>query len=65
MKHYATEIRNTSDLLKVVVKVKVVPDDDPNATGEWAMVSVHENRKSDFRHLSNLVPEGFHVVAVG
>lgn len=56
-----------SDLLKIVVHAKIVPDAEPNADGEWITLSVKESDispKTNWYHLSAIAPKGFHVVSV-
>ena len=51
------------------INIKIVPDAEPNADGEWIEVAFNlpvttSWRKTD-EYLSPFVPEGFHLVAVG
>jgi hypothetical protein len=50
------------------VRVKVVPDNEPNAPGEWREIEVNPdyaraNFSNEWEYLSTLVGEGEHVVA--
>lgn len=61
------DMRTISDLLKLVVHAKVVPDDRPNDDGRWITLDVSENRlrpRTDWDYLSSISPAGHHVVAV-
>lgn len=60
-------MRTISDLLKLVVHAKIVPDTEPNADGRWITLDVHEHRltpRTDYDYLSSISPPGHHVIQV-
>lgn len=59
-------VGTASDVFKQVIYVKIVPDNDPDADGEWVTMAVHEKYlrpKTHWGYLSSIAPPGHHAVA--
>lgn len=47
----------------VKVWVKIVPDDQPNATGHWTIIEVHNSQINNYSAMKKHIRKGYHVVA--
>lgn len=53
-----------TDLDKVLYWVKVVPDAEPNADGEWCTLFMHPRYANNYDYVNSILPRGQHAVAV-